>query len=215
MFNTIFENISFVQFFMVFTMVVVLWRYNREKTNHKLLLCILVVSVAYEITSTILIANRINHNLLFNSMTIMHHTLWLAILYNSTGKKRWFGILIVLYVIVVVLQAFVFLDPHKFYNYGFILGAVIYVMIFVYESLMNMLDENLSFFSTGMLLLAAPILLFISLSFLLAFKEIQLFDTIIAGKLTLYNCIIIFGNIICYTLITIYIFKDKKLDNAR
>lgn len=210
MFKEIFNSISVTQLFLAVTSTVVFFKYDANVKVHKLLLAILITSLAYEVLSTILFFQDCNHNLWYNVNTIVHHTLWLIILYTAVRPEKWFSVLIYIYGFIAIFEVFVSNDPNTFNTYVFLSGAMLYIIVFSYACLKSLFSENLAFFSNNILLLSAPVFLFIGLSFLLAFEAPALHDTIVLEKMSLYDFIVTFANFVCYTLINIYIYSGDQ-----
>jgi len=105
-----------------------------------------------------------------------------------------------------------FIDPTNFFNkIIMIVGALLYLIIFIILSSKNLNFERIDFFkSNHFILISSPIIFFFGLSILFGFNSKKLFDTIVFGRTNLYNFIIIFVNIIYYSLLNIYIIKEKK-----
>ena len=79
------------------------------------------------------------------------------------------------------------------------------------ESFYQLKQENFPFFfSNQFLLLMAPVLFFIGLTFMLGFKNHEILMAVFFGKLQLYKTINIVVNIVYYTLLNIYIYREKK-----
>ncbi|HOZ75056.1 MAG TPA: hypothetical protein PLS51_02895 [Flavobacterium sp.] len=98
---------------------------------------------------------------------------------------------------------------------AFVFGAFIYLIIFIVESFYELQREAFSFFlSNQFLLLSAPILFFIGLSAALGFQDRALIRTVLFSNVSLYEFIAYFVNIIYYTLIIVYIYREKKLKDA-
>jgi len=95
--------------------------------------------------------------------------------------------------------------------YTFIFGALLYVILFIYESYNQLREENLMYFlSNNYLLLFAPVYFFFGMGLMLGFKPLQVTRMILFGQVTLYVFIV---NIVCiayYTLINIYIYREKN-----
>ncbi|QOG01180.1 hypothetical protein [Flavobacterium sp. MDT1-60] len=98
------------------------------------------------------------------------------------------------------------------YNYyTFVFGALLYVILFIYESYRQLREENLMYFlSNNYLLLFAPVYFFFGMGLMLGFKALEVTRIILFGQVTLYVFIV---NIVCiayYTLINIYIYREKN-----
>ncbi|MEO7173972.1 hypothetical protein [Flavobacterium sp.] len=93
----------------------------------------------------------------------------------------------------------------------FIVGALFYLIFFLFLSFKQLRNENLAFFTNNnFILLFSPILFFIGFSFVFAFKNRNLNETILWEDISLYNLISYFINIIYYSLINLYIYKERS-----
>ncbi|WDF65981.1 hypothetical protein [Flavobacterium sp. KACC 22763] len=94
--------------------------------------------------------------------------------------------------------------------YTFIFGALLYVILFIYESYRQLQEENLMYFlSNNYLLLFAPVYFFFGMGLILGFKPLQVTGIVLFGQVTLYVFVV---NIVCiayYSLINIYIYREK------
>ena len=200
-----FTHSSLIQIFMVFTAVFVIWHCNLSKRHHQILATILVCNLVCEIICTVLKSKEVNHNLFLNAGTIIHHTLWLTMLYVTIHNIKMFQVVILVYVSLASVYVFILNNPHQFSTYAFISGALIYIAIFLYTIIYHLFKENFSFFSNNVILLCAPLLLLIGFSCVFAFEATILYDTLVIGKWSLYDLISTFVNAVYYTLINIYI----------
>lgn len=120
-----------------------------------------------------------------------------------------------LFVLFAIVNFFFFDGVHKFNSYSFVTGALLYVLLFLYDSFGELKKENFNYFtSNNYLLIATPVLFFIGFSFIFGFKNKDIDKIEILGLFTIYNFISYFANITYYTLINIYIYREKKLSNA-
>lgn len=145
---------------------------------------------------------------------IFHNTLWLLIL-KYFYKKGWFTYAIGAYLAFSIFNLF-FIEGTKNLNYNtFIAGAFMYLAFFVYLSFYQLKQENLNFFlSKDYILLLAPVLFFIGLSFLFGFGDLKLLKIVIIGNIDIYNLIQTFINSIYYALLIIYIYKERGGKNV-
>ena len=124
------------------------------------------------------------------------------------------SILILLF-LLFSLSNILFIERLNLNFYTFIIGALLYVSIFIYESYKQLNRENLNYFKTNnFILLIAPILFFLGMSIVFGFRNSGIKDVIIFNKIELYTLITFTVNIIYYTLINLFIFKERKLQNA-
>lgn len=207
--------IKITQFYVILTFIIALVCLDHKKANHKYLLYILIVCSSTEIVSSILIYFHKSISTFSSVCIIIHDYLWLIFLIkNSILKKARVGVLLAFLSISII--NLLYIEGLVNFNYfTFILGAFLYIVIFLYESFYQLKKENLSFFLTNSyLLFFSPILFFFGLSFAFAFQSKLLLYNSIVGKISLYDFIIYFVNIIYYTLINIYIYREKRLRNA-
>mgnify|MGYP001166105334 CR=1 FL=1 len=203
MFNIIF-------FVVILTYIHYLYLNIRKINNDtKDLFWILSICTFTEIVSKILSYNNISLWYLYNFSFIIHNSFWLKILLKDdlSYQKKIIGSYIVFSVIM-----YGFIDPTNFFNkIIMIVGALLYLIIFIILSSKNLNSERIDFFkSNHFILISSPIIFFFGLSILFGFNSKKLFDTIVFGRTNLYNFIIIFVNIIYYSLLNIYIIKEKK-----
>lgn len=203
MFNIIF-------FVVILTYIHYLYLNIRKiNTDTKDLFWILSICTFTEIVSKILSYNNISLWYLYNFSFIIHNSFWLKILLKDdlSYQKKIIGSYIVFSIIM-----YGFIDPTNFFNkIIMIVGALLYLIIFIILSSKNLNSERIDFFkSNHFILISSPIIFFFGLSILFGFNSKKLFDTIVFGRTNLYNFIIIFVNIIYYSLLNIYIIKEKK-----
>jgi hypothetical protein len=114
-----------------------------------------------------------------------------------------------LFIFFCVLD-FLCLEANSFNSYAFIIGALLYVIFFIYESYFQLNKENLAFFKTKeYLLLFAPILYFLAFSVIFGFKS-KLLNATLFANLEFYDIVCNFINYILYGCILYYIYKDNK-----
>lgn len=202
---------SNIIFFVVILTFIHFLYLNIRKTNAdtKDLFWILSICTFTEIVSKILSYNHISLWYLYNFSFIIHNSFWLKILLRDDhlSQKK----IIASYIIFSII-IYGFIDTTNFFNkIIMIVGALIYLVLFIVISYKNLKDENIDFFkSNHFILISSPIIFFFGLSILFGFNSKKLFDTIVFGKIHLYRFIIIFVNIIYYSLLNIYIIKEKR-----
>lgn len=151
---------------------------------------------------------------LINISVFFHNCLWLSLLLKSVKKRDIYRLIFILFVVSYLL-IFYFDGVSDFSCLAFVFGAFIYLIIFIVESFYELQREAFSFFlSNQFLLLSAPILFFIGLSAALGFQDRALIRTVLFSNVSLYEFIAYFVNIIYYTLIIVYIYREKKLKDA-
>ncbi len=209
------QYITLMSMYVAFTLVWLLVSFNKRKREHCLLLAILVLSVVNEIVSLVLRANDLPIRLNTTIYVIANIYFWLALFYHVSRRRRTVLVAVALFTSFMIFN-FVLLDGmHRFNSYTFVVGALLYVMLFIYDSAIELRKENLNYFlSNKYLLIASPVLFFISFSFLFGFRTIELRDIIIYDSITLFDFVSYFANIVYYTLINFYIYFEKKLHES-
>lgn len=177
------------------------------------MLVILSTSLFTEITAMFFLSNHKGINTLYSLSYIIHHSFWIVLIGDFLTTRKIKPIAIIIF-LTFSLGNLLFIEGPKLNYLTFIAGALIYLVLFIFESFTQLKNENLSFFkSNTYLLLFAPVLFFLGFSFLFGFRNFDLRNTIVFGKTDLYTFICYFVNIIYYSLINLYIYKEQKLKN--
>lgn len=181
------------------------------KKHNTLLFLIITVSFCTEVLTSILLYGGISFSFLTTLSIIIHHALWLyliTVICSNTVK----GYIPLFFFLVFAFVNLFFIEGVQTFNARtFICGALLYVLLFLYWSYYHLRKENFPFFtSNNYLLLASPILFFLGFSFIFGFKNKMLNTTIIFGDIKLYSLISYFVNITYYSLVNIYIYRNKK-----
>ena len=178
---------------------------------HRHVMFILIIFVINEVIATFQVAYSLTFRTNVTVTAIIHCTLWLLILKDAVRSPKIVnGVLIAF--ITFCLCDLLFIEGWVFFNcYSFIVGAFMYLILFLIESFYQLKQENFPFFfSNSFLLLMSPVLLFIGMTFMLGFKSRGIIATVIYGDIYLYRIIITLVNIVYYSLINIYIYREKK-----
>ena len=182
-----------------------------KQQTHRYVIIILSVFMLNEIIGVISSLNFFTFKINVTITTIIHTILWLLILKKSARFPRRITGFLIVFVTFSFCDLF-FIEGWKLFNcYSFVLGSFMYLIVFLMESFYQLKKENFPFFfSNQFILLMAPVLFFIGLTFMLGFKSHEIITTVFFGKLVLYKTINIIVNIVYYTLLNIYIYREKK-----
>ena len=215
MISQIFEYINPTNAYVLITFIVGLIYLDIKKINNRILFIILCLSLATEIISAILAYYNKTIDALYTVSLFIHHSLWIYLLTKDFLEKKAVVIIITAFFITSILNFLFYEGIKNLNNYTFIIGALLYIVIFIYESFYQLKYDNFSFFtSNNYLLFFTPVLFFFGLSFMFSFNSKELLETTVFEKFELYPIIITFVNFIYYTFINIYIYKEKRLKNA-
>lgn len=215
MINFVYHFLSPLKIIVLLTLLSGLLFLNRKKQIHRHLLAILWVCFLTEVINSILIVNKKSIVLCVSISIIIHHGLWLWMLARNAAKKNAAFLLLGCFLLFGLINLS-FLDGTKKFNYyTFVVGAFLYIIIFIYESFCKLRQENFDFFlSNTFILLTAPVLFFFGLSFMFGFNSKNVTSYLLFGQLKLYTFISYFVNIIYYSLINLYIYREKKLKHV-
>ncbi len=205
-----FNLINPVQIFILATFLNGAFNLKRDQKNHLLLLLVLADGLITEFFSLILQCLNMHVLLLYSISFIIYHSLWLLIITNVEELKKWRKIFVSGYITFSLSNLF-FIEKTNLNHLTFIVGALIYISVFLYYSYHQLNRENLSYFTKNeYLLLFIPILFFFGLSFIFGFRNSQVIGAIVYPNVTLYTFIGYFVNIVYYSLVNLYIYKERK-----
>ena len=208
------QHANIVQFLVLLTFVLAIVNY-RKTVLHKTLIAILCVSLSNEIITYYFLVNNGKSTIFYNINVLLHHGLWLFLFSQIARIKHVILCSLVGFVIFSTLNLTCLEGPKTFNSNTFILGAILYLSLFIFESFKRLEAEELTFFTNSYyILLCAPLLLFIALSFMMGFKSRTLYELKIYENITLYQAITHFANLVYYSLINIYILDKKKSENG-
>ncbi len=191
------------------TFVHALLRLRWSEPKHRYLLAILLVCLITEILTSWLFVSGLPNGFVLSISISIHNALWLLLLRRTVAHSTmvWIGFAMFMGVASAKLLS---VDlTSGFCYYIFVVGALIYTLVFLAESFAQLKAENMNYFlSNDYLLVFAPVLFFVSLSLLFGFDSADITSYRLAGNITLYGFVIYFVNIVYYTLINIYIYRE-------
>jgi len=211
MINSVLQNLGIVHYLLLTTFMFAIYGLRWKNQTHRYVLIILAVFVINESVSIISTLNGTIFKISATITTFIHHALWLLILRQAvTFPKVVTGFLIAF--ATFCLCDLLFIEGWLIFNcYSFVVGAFMYLILFLIESFYQLRKENFPFFfSNQFILLMAPVLFFIGLTFMFGFKSRAIIKTVFFEKFELYRTIIIVVNVVYYSLLNIYIYREKK-----
>ena len=211
----LFQHANLIQPIVLFTFVAVLVKHERGNVVHRFLIAILFVSLSNEVVSYYYLTTGGKSGSFYTISVLLHNVLWLSLLSRIANLRKIILVILPLYVGFAIYNLIMLEGPDSFNFNTFTLGAILYLVLFIIESFRRLKLEQLSFFtSSNYILLCAPLLLFVFLSFIFGFKSKTLYQVKIFGDFPLYRAVTYFANVVYYTLINIYIFRRKRIDNG-
>lgn len=176
---------------------------------------IISFSLFIEVFNSILIHYNKSINLFLSIAIIIYFSLWIYLLKVAYLMfKKYINLILILYILFGFSNVF-YCQAEGFSYYNFVIGSLIYIVLFLIQSFSSLKKEELSFFQNNLfLLLASPILFFLGLSFMFSFKSITISSYKILNDIELYTLINYSVNFIFYAILNYYIYKERKLKNA-
>jgi hypothetical protein len=215
MIRTFVTHMSLIQAYVFITFFVALLFYKQGNRIPKALLAILFINFVAELVSLLLVINNMQIGTLISISSFLHNCLWLLLLFKLVKRRRLYRFLFLSFCFFAAVNFIWFEGITSFNTKTFIFGAFFYLVVFIYESFYELQKERFDFFvSNSFLMLSAPVLFFIGLSAVFGFKDARLGNTILFGHIFLYQFIVYFVNIFYYSLIIVYIYREKKLKDA-
>jgi hypothetical protein len=215
--QTILRNINPIMIIVFCTFIFGLINLRFKNKYHQVLLSILLVSSLTEFVTLLLISFNLNNKvgILYSISVLFHHLFWLLLI-NKIQRFKLISIISVLtFLLFGIINFFLIQGTVIFNYYSFIVGAMLYITMFFYESFCLLLKEDFDFiFSNNYLLLISPIIFFFGLSLMFAFVSKEVTQTIIWFNMPLYKLVGYSVNIIYYFLINLYIYKEIKVKNV-
>lgn len=211
---TIFNYINPIKLIVLFTFIYCCLFLKKTTIINKCLFSLLLLALVTEVINSISSFYNFKLGFISNFYVILHHSIWIIIL-RFHFKLTFINLIIITFISISILDIIINKGLFKFNYQTFVLGSLCYLILFIYESAIQLKKENLSFFQTNkFLLICAPLLFFIGLSFMFGFKSKELTSTYLFMDIKLYSFISFLVNIIYYTLINLYIYKERKLQNG-
>ncbi|MFL9843465.1 hypothetical protein [Flavobacterium rhizosphaerae] len=180
--------------------------------NKKHIGLLLLINLFTVIINSLLLQLKLPIKISSNINIIFTILLWLLILMKvSKLNKKAMSIILIAFFIFTILNVIIFDGYHNFIYNNFIIGSFIYIVLFIYFSFKNLQKEDLNFFySNAYILLTVPLIFFFGFSFMFSFQDSKLTNVLLLN-VKLYNIISFFSNFIYYTLLNIYIYRERKI----
>lgn len=192
--------------------MITLLLYFYFKNSNKAIGLLLIISVANIVLTDVLKHFGIHTFFNNNIYVFVHNLIWLIIIKKFCLNKKLLDWVIVAFLLFNCILFFK-INIFKEFSYdAFVLGALLYSVIFVFESYINLKNEKLSFFlSNEFIIVFAPIFFYFGLSLMFAFVSVAVTQTVIFKNIVLYEFVNYYVNFIYYLLINIYIIKNRVL----
>ena len=209
------KHLTFINYFIFFSLFYVVFQLNYKSKIHLVLFLIISVSLINEFYNVYLITEKKDQFWNNNAFVLLNQILWYGLFSMVLNKKRLF---LLLFSIFSTFSIFMYLKYNvltEFIFEIFIFGAVIYVSFFLIFSFLRLKNEEITFFTSNhFIIISAPLLFFIGTSLIFSFRNDNLAKFVILNNISFYTFITYFVNIIYYSLINIYIYKERRPKNV-
>lgn len=208
--------VNCIKIYIIVTCLFAFYKLRRNWKIYKFLISMLLINATTEITNYFLLSVHLSIKVSTNINILITDALWLIILLKDYSINKAAKFFLAALSLFSMINFFFIERPHTLNSYTFIFGAFTYISAFIIKSFYMLKREYLAYFiSNNYLLLLAPILYFFGLSFIFSFKDIPLAKVMIFTDIPLYTLIACFVNFIYYSLINIYIYRERKLQHDR
>lgn len=203
---------NLVNTYVLISFIILLLFYSAKTKYFIHLLIILILSLLNEVIYFLKLETYPFTSTLY---IILLFIIWLLILQKTFQIPLALLQTVLAVFVVFSLTNLLFIEKMSFNKYTFVFGSLIYMVMYLIYSFKLLKTENLSLFiSNDFLLISAPILFFLGMSFLFGFRSYELTSTIVFGKMTLYKIIVYFVNLVYYTMMNLFILKERKKNYA-
>lgn len=203
-------RINPIRVFIFMTFIHGFFSLKKTKRENLFLFVALLVGLITEVLSVIFECLVIHMKLLYSISFIIYLSIWLIIITNVYELNGLRKIILSVFITFGLVNLF-FIEKTNLNHLTFIVGALIYISLFLYYSYHQLNGEKLSYFTENQyLLLFTPVIFFFGFSFMFGFRNSNVSNVIIFQNVNLYTFMGYFVNVVYYTLANIYIYKERK-----
>ncbi len=205
------KEINLINITVLLTLIYALLNLDYRIKVNLFLLFILFTGLLSEISYIILNGYNLKTTYAHMVNTFLFHSIWLFILKEYVTKKEILLYLTWLFVIFSLVNFVIIVVTGKYNFYSFVLGSIIYTVFFIKENYRQMKAEALQFFiSDFYLLIFSPLLFMLGLSLILSFAKAEIVRAEMFWGITLYKLFVNLACLVYYSLINIYIYRQRK-----
>ncbi|RDI13404.1 hypothetical protein [Flavobacterium sp. AG291] len=206
--------LELIPLYVLVTLFVALSKLKLKYVANKYLMIILLINGVTEISSAFLLYSGNSISLISTINIIITTCLWLLLMDMWIKSRIVIIITIIAFLLFSTINLFFIEGIWIFNKYTFIVGAFLYLIVFIVKSFNELKLEKFSvLLSNYYILVLSPIIYFFGFSFIFGFGDIPL-AKVKVFEVKLYTIIAFFVNIIYYTLINIYIYRERKFKHA-
>lgn len=205
-----FNNINPLSYLVWITFVISCFFYLKKTKKIVWVVVICLINFLTDISTLMCIYSNKSFTTIYNINFMLHHFFWIYILFTFNRKFSFLHYVLVAFVVFALTNLF-FIEKQSLNYYTFVVGALFYIVSFIVLSFYHLKNENLNYFTTNQYLLqTTPVVFFIGLTFIYAFRDSDMRNIIVYNNIDLYTFIAVIVNIIYYTLLNVYFFKERK-----
>ena len=204
------KHINPINVTVLLTIIHALLCLNRKKKINRYLLIVLFTGVVSEISFIIFESLNIKTTYVHMVSTFIFHTFWLFILKEHVTKKKLLLYLSYFFIFFSIVNFCFVIVSGKYNFYSFVLGSILYTLFFIKENYRQMKAESLQFFiNDTYLLIFAPLMFMLGLSLILSYAKSEIVKAEVIFGITLYKLFVNLACLVYYSLINIYIYREK------
>jgi hypothetical protein len=204
-------HINLINVTVLLTFIYALFNLNRNVKVNVYLLIILLSGLLSEMSIIILKNFNTKTTYVHFIVNFFFHTFWLLILNIYATKKKLLLYLTYFYILFFIVN-FIIIYNSNIYNFNsFVLGSIIYTLFFIKENYRQMKAESIEFFiNDSYLLIFSPLMFMLGLSLILSFAKAEILRAEIFWGITLYKLFVNLACLVYYSLINIYVYRQKN-----
>jgi len=202
---------NIIQLVVLLTFVFAIFVVDWKKRIHVYVFVLLLAFLTNETVNIVSHVLDFKIGVVMSITNLIHFTFWLLILKDTVRYPERMVSIICGYVLFGLYNLFLGEGTIHFNYYTFILGTMLYLIIFIIESFYHLNKEHFSFFTSNhYLLLVTPVVFFIGLSLVFGFRSRSLNYTLLFGTVPLYKAVMYIANVFYYSLFNLYLYKEYK-----
>lgn len=215
MLDFIIKELTFLRFYILVSIMFIFLNRKINVKHANLIFQIILISIFNEIALIYFKYTNSKIGLNTTIYSFVNCLLWFKIICNiiDSNKKSVFYYVCLIFTLFCIVNV-LFIEHWRIFNFNvFIAGSLIYLLLFGANCYKKYNENKLTFFQSNQFLLSfTPVIYFLGFSLIFCFPIKKLFTYIVYDKVILFTIISYFVNIIYYTLINIYIYKERKLN---
>lgn len=216
--SDLFGTIKVIIYYQLFVFITALFLLPKKSKSNKIFLCILTYYTITELITVcikfIISDNDFRSNINYKNYElsfIITFLLWLFLLERNGVNKKIMRFVYLFFLTFTVVDFIIIQKNDELKTYIFCMGSFLYLTIFFMMSFKKLKNEDFNFlFNNEYRLLSSPIFMFLGLSLIFAFVDVNLQKVKIYKNIDLYTITTNYINFISYSLLLWYIYIEYR-----